>query len=267
MEGMNPIAAGSTAWTARVIAFDLDGTLAESKASITPRMAELLGRLADVAEVCIISGGALRQFQTQVLAHLSAGPRELGRLHLMPTCGTRYYRFVAGEWRCVYAEDLPEDVRRKIVEVLTEGAKSLGLWAERPWGDIIEDRESQITYSALGQQAPPEAKRDWDPDGSKRELLRAYAAERLPDLEVRSGGSTSIDVTEKGIDKAYGMRKLMEQLNIYMDDIVFVGDRLDDQGNDHPVKAMGIRCVAVERWEDTADWVEAWIAARPDRDR
>lgn len=90
--------------------------------------------------------------------------------------------------------------------MLRAGAQDLGLWAEETWGPALEDRGSQVTYSALGQAAPVDAKLAWDPDNSKKEALRAYAAERLPDLEVRSGGSTSIDITKRGIDKAYGAR-------------------------------------------------------------
>ncbi|MFL6116408.1 MAG: HAD-IIB family hydrolase [Catenulispora sp.] len=244
---------------ARVVAFDLDGTLAESKTAITPRMAGLLVRLLDEVEVCVISGGAFPQFQKQVLDRLDATPEQLARLNLMPTNGTRYYLFRDGAWKEVYAEDLPDAMKKKVVGVLTEGAKTLGLWEEQTWGDIIEDRGSQITYSALGQRAPVAAKLAWDPDGSKKERLRAWAAERLPDLEVRSGGSTSVDVTAKGIDKAYGMRKLMKQRGVRMDDILFVGDRLDPQGNDHPVQAMGIRSIPVKSWEDTADFIEGWL--------
>jgi HAD superfamily hydrolase (TIGR01484 family) len=244
---------------ARVLAFDLDGTLAESKSAVTPRMAGLLVRLMDEVQVCIISGGAFPQFQAQVLDHLDATPEQLARLNLMPTNGTRYYLYRDGAWREIYAEDLPEDTKRKVIDVLKQGAKTLGLWEEHPWGDIIEDRGSQITFSALGQQAPVPAKSDWDPDGSKKERLRSWAAERLPGLEVRSGGSTSVDVTAEGIDKAYGMRKLMSELNVGKDDILFVGDRLDPQGNDHPVEAMGIRSVAVKSWQDTADFVESWL--------
>jgi HAD superfamily hydrolase (TIGR01484 family) len=244
---------------ARVLAFDLDGTLAESKSSITPRMAGLLVRLLDEVQVCIISGGAFPQFQAQVLDHLDAAAEQLARLNLMPTNGTRYYLYRDGTWREIYAEDLPEDTKRNIVDVLTQGAKTLGLWEEHTWGDIIEDRGSQITFSALGQQAPVAAKTAWDPDGSKKERLRAWAAERLPGLEVRSGGSTSVDVTAEGIDKAYGMRKLMAELNVGVEEILFVGDRLDPQGNDHPVEAMGIPSVAVKSWKDTADFVEGWL--------
>jgi HAD superfamily hydrolase (TIGR01484 family) len=242
------------------MAFDLDGTLAESKSAITSRMAGLLVRLLDEVQVCIISGGAFPQFRTQVLDHLDATAEQLARLNLMPTNGTRYYLYGDGSWHEIYAEDLPEATKRTVVDVLTEGAKTLGLWEEKTWGDIVEDRGSQITFSALGQQAPVAAKTAWDPDGAKKERLRAWAAERLPDLEVRSGGSTSIDVTARGIDKAYGMRKLMAELNVGMADILFVGDRLDPQGNDRPVEAMGIRSVAVKSWQDTADFVENWLA-------
>jgi hypothetical protein len=245
---------------ARVVAFDLDGTLAESKSSITPRMAGLLVRLLDEVQVCIISGGAFPQFQSQVLDHLPATtPEQLARLNLMPTNGTRYYLFRDGAWKEIYAEDLPDETKKQVIDVLTEGARQLGLWEEHTWGDIIEDRGSQITFSALGQRAPVAEKTAWDPDGSKKERLRAWAAERLPNLEVRSGGSTSVDVTAQGIDKAYGMHKLMARLNVRMADILFVGDRLDPQGNDHPVQAMGIRSVPVKSWEDTADFVEGWL--------
>lgn len=244
----------------RVIAFDLDDTLTVSKSQIDGRMAKLLAQLLDVVDVCIISGGRFEQFDRQVIRHLPLDDRSRARLHLMPTCGTRYYRWEATAWRQVYAEDFSEDDKRRVIAVLTQGAKELGYWESEPWGEIIEDRGSQITFSALGQSAPVEAKYAWDPGGAKKRRLREYAAERLPDLEVRTGGSTSIDVTRKGIDKAYGMRKLLQQLDLDVSDVVFVGDRLEEGGNDYPVKAMGIRCVAVHRWQDTADYVEGLLA-------
>ncbi|MCW6007005.1 HAD-IIB family hydrolase [Micromonospora sp. CPCC 205371] len=239
-----------------MVAFDLDDTLAVSKSQIDERMADLLAQLVARVDVCIISGGRFEQFEAQVLRHLKLDDEARTRLHLMPTCGTRYYRWIDGDWGTVYAEDLTAQAKARVVEVLTEGAKELGLWEPEPWGDIIEDRGSQITFSALGQSAPPDAKYAWDPDGAKKERLRAYAAERLPDLEVRSGGSTSVDVTKKGVDKAYGMRRLIERVGVARDEVLFIGDRLDEGGNDYPVKAMGIPCVAVTRWQDTADYVE-----------
>ncbi|WP_406038344.1 HAD-IIB family hydrolase [Micromonospora sp. NBC_00898] len=243
----------------RVVAFDLDDTLAVSKSRIDRRMAELLGHLLNEVEVLIISGGRFEQFESQVLAHLELTEEQRGRLHLMPTCGTRYYRWQDLAWRQVYAEDLSAADKARVIEVLTESAKALDLWEAKTWGDVIEDRGSQITFSALGQSAPPDEKYGWDPDGGKKKRLRDAVAEKLPDLEVRGGGSTSIDVTRKGVDKAYGMRKLLECLDLKTDNVLFVGDRLDDGGNDYPVKAMGIQCVPVTRWQETADYVEALV--------
>jgi phosphomannomutase len=245
----------------RAVAFDLDDTLAVSKSRIDDRMAGLLVRLIRVIDVCIISGGKFEQFDSQVLQHLNADPDTLASLHLMPTCGTRYYRWAEGAWQLVYAEDLAEEDKVRIVAVLEQGARELGLWEDKPWGDRIEDRGSQITFSALGQQAPPADKYRWDPDGRKKRQLRAYAAERLPGLEVRMGGSTSVDVTRQGIDKAYGMRKLMAQLGLSAEEILFVGDRLEPGGNDYPVRAVGVRCVEVSCWQDTADYIEGLLAA------
>lgn len=247
----------------RLIAFDLDDTLTVSKSLIDPRMAKLLSLLAEKYDVCIISGGRFEQFDNQVLRHLSIAPQFRSRLHLMPTCGTRYYRWHGDEWTNVYAEDFDEADKQRIITTLVEGAKKLGLWETTTWGDVVEDRGSQITFSALGQSAPPEEKYRWDPTGEKKRLLTEYAIERLPDLEVRSGGSTSVDVTKKGVDKAYGMAKLMEVLGIGIEEILFVGDRLDIGGNDYPVKALGIECLEVERWQDTADLVEKLLGTPP----
>ncbi len=247
----------------RLVAFDLDGTLAPSKSPMPTRMATALRALLDVIPVCVISGGQIGQFRQQVLARLDARPDQLARLHLMPTCGTRYYTYNAddGDWTLVYANDLtPEQVAQACAVVESE-ARRLGLWEEQTWGPALEDRGSQITFSALGQEAPLEAKQAWDPTGEKKGRLRDAVAARLPELEVRSGGSTSVDITRKGIDKAYGMRRLAEVTGIALEQMLFVGDRLDPDGNDYPVKAMGVTCQAVGTWEDTAAFVTD-LAAR-----
>lgn len=236
----------------RLVMFDLDDTLAPSKSPLPDEMVDALRRLLDRALVCVISGGRFGQFQAQVLDRIGTVDG-VGNLHLMPTCGTQYVRWEQDTWTTVYAEDLTDDEKARTLAALESGARELGLWEDRSWGPILEDRGSQITYSALGQSAPVDAKKAWDPDGAKKEALRSYAAERLPDLEVRSGGSTSVDVTRKGIDKAYGTRRLMEILGLGTGDILFFGDRLDPGGNDRPVMDLGITSVAVDGWPDTLE--------------
>jgi len=250
--------------TPRLVAFDLDDTLAPSKGAISPRMGELLIELAERVEVAIISGGQLQQFRSQVVDRLPvADAAVLDRFHLLPTCGTQYYRGTADGVRPVYAPAPPDDEKRRAPAAVEEEARRLGLWESETWGDILEDRGSQITFSALGQKAPVEAKMAWDPTGEKKNALRDAVAVRIPDLEVRSGGSTSVDITRRGIDKAFGMRQLSEQTGIPLDDMLFVGDRLDEHGNDYPVLAMGVTCHAVTGWEDTISYLEQLIPTLP----
>lgn len=234
----------------QLVMFDLDDTLAPSKSPMDDSMVEVFGRLLDRSMACIISGGRFEQFQVQVLDRLGDDVNR-PNLHLMPTNGTQYVRWDGSEWATVYAEYLTDDEKQRTLTTLETGAKELCLWETETWGPVLEDRGSQITFSALGQAAPVDAKKAWDPDGRKKESLRAYAAQRLPDLEVRSGGSTSVDVTRKGIDKSYGARRLMEILDLGVDDILFYGDRLDDGGNDRPVMELGITSIGVTDWHDT----------------
>lgn len=244
-----------------MVAFDLDDTLAPSKAPLPDPVRESLLRLLGVSQVCVISGGQIDQFRTQVVERLGDLADDLAaRLHLMPTCGTQYWRITADGLTCVYAEDLTDDEKARALEAVKQEATRLGLWAADTWGPALEDRGSQITFSALGQQAPLDAKKAWDPTGEKKNRLRKAVQDRLPDLEVRSGGSTSVDITRRGIDKAYGMRRLAELTGIEADDTLFIGDRLDPDGNDYPVKALGIPTVAVEGWEDTVREIERLLS-------
>lgn len=243
-----------------LVAFDLDDTLAPSKGVIDPRIAALLRALLRSVDVAIISGGNEAQFRSQVIANLGEVDADsLARLHLLPTCGTRYLRYDGADFSAVYAHDLSDDEKQAALTALREEAERLELWEAAPWGEILEDRGSQITFSALGQRAPREAKHEWDPTGSKRGALRDAVAARLPGLEVRSGGSTSIDITQAGIDKAFGMRQLASRTGIALTDMLFFGDRLDEGGNDYPVLAIGVPSVAVDGWEDTADKLDALL--------
>lgn len=245
--------------TKHLIAFDLDDTLAVTKSPISDRMSELLGRLLEKYDVCVISGGMYEIFQQNVVSRLEVPAHLLNKLHLMPTCGTRYYRYdeLADEWKLQYANDLNKEQKQRITEVLELTSKEMDIWEPHPVGEIIEDRQSQITHSALGQQASPEAKYAWAEKNKQVRLeFRNKVAERLPDLEVRLGGTTSTDVTLPGVDKAYGMEKLIDALDISREEILYMGDKLDEGGNDYPVKAMGIDTIAVDGWETTAYVIE-----------
>jgi phosphomannomutase len=241
-----------------LIVFDLDGTLAESKSSLDEEMAALLGRLLQVVKVAVISGGAWAQFEKQLLSFLSHDDRLEG-LSLLPTCGTQFYRYNNG-WLRLYSEDFNLGEKEKIIDALGRAFDSSGFRAAKVWGEVIEDRGSQITMSALGQEAPLSEKTKWDPDFKKREAIKAILEASIPEFSVRLGGSTSIDITKLGIDKAYGIGKLREMLGIDIEKMIFVGDALFPGGNDYPAKQAGVVSIEVRDPRETKRIIEAIIA-------
>jgi phosphomannomutase len=242
----------------QLIVFDLDGTLAESKSAIDPEMTQLLTTLIGVVRVAIISGGDFPQFETQVLAHLPQDDR-MKRLAILPTCGTKFYTYDAG-WVKVYSEDFTPAEKQRIIAALENAVASSGFKAAQTWGEAIEDRGSQITYSALGQQAPLDEKKRWDPDFAKRRAIKQILDGTLPDFSVALGGSTSVDITKPGIDKAYGMRKLRDLLAVPLDAMLYVGDALFPGGNDYPARSTGATCIQVRDPNETKRVIETVIA-------
>jgi hydroxymethylpyrimidine pyrophosphatase-like HAD family hydrolase len=148
----------------KLIVFDLDGTLAQSKSKLDPEMAALLSSLMRIVKVAVISGGAWPQFEKQLLANLPHDDR-FKNLSLLPTCGTKFYQYITS-WDKLYSEDFADEEKAKIIASLKKVMVSQDEKLEGPWGEVVEDRGSQVTFSALGQQAPIEEKQKWDPDFS-----------------------------------------------------------------------------------------------------
>jgi hypothetical protein len=242
----------------KLIVFDLDGTLAESKSALDAEMAALLGRLLAVAKVSVISGGDWPQFEKQLVSNLPKG-QAMENLLLLPTCGTKFFQFQDGAWKKLYSEDFTAAEKEKIITSMNRALEVAGFKPQQTWGQIIEDRGSQITFSALGQQAPLAEKEKWDHDFSKRKKIAAILDTYIPEFSVRLGGTTSIDVTKPGIDKAYGIRKLRDILGITLEEMIFIGDAIFPGGNDYPPKEIGVESICVRDTHETKRAVEAII--------
>jgi HAD superfamily hydrolase (TIGR01484 family) len=245
----------------KLVAFDLDGTLALSKQAVQPDMAEALADLLTVADVAVISGGDWPQFDKQVASNLPQRA-DLSRLWMMPTTGTKLYVHKGGAWEVVYAELFDEAEKEKIIAAFNESLEATGFKPEQTWGERIEDRGSQITFSALGQQAPIEAKEHWDPKFEKRKVIQADLKTRLPGLALNMGGATSIDITREGVDKGYGLRKLAEHSGFEIADMLFIGDAIFPGGNDYPAKEAGCDTVKVRDPAETISVITAIVACQ-----
>ena len=242
----------------RLIIFDLDGTIAESKSSLDGEMSALLRGLLSIVKVAVISGGNWPQFEKQLLSNLNRNAN-LKNLSILPTCGTKFYTYNS-TWKKLYSEDFTKEEKEKIISSLTRAITLSNFNDETLWGEQIEDRGSQITFSALGQQAPLEDKKKWDPDFSKRINIKAFLDKLIPEFSVRLGGTTSIDVTKHGIDKAYGIRKLRDVLGVAISEMIFIGDALFPGGNDYPAKEAGVVSIQVRDPNETKRIIEAIIA-------
>jgi hypothetical protein len=242
----------------KLVVFDLDGTIAESKSSLDAEMSSLLRDLLGIVKVAVISGGNWPQFQKQLLANLPDGAK-LENLSLLPTCGTQFYRHTF-DWERLYLDALGDAEKDRIVKSLHRSMLLLDCSTETIFGQQIEDRGSQITFSALGQEAPLEEKMKWDPDFSKRLKMKAFLDSAIPEFSVHLGGTTSIDVTKKGIDKAYGIRKLRDILGVSIGEMIFVGDALFPGGNDYPAKEAGVTSIQVRDPSETKRVIEAIVA-------
>lgn len=82
----------------------------------------------------------------------------------------------------------------------------------------------------------------------------------IPEFSVRLGGTTSVDATKPGIDKAYGIRKLRDILGIAIQEMIFVGDALFPGGNDYPAKEAGAMSIQVRDPNESKRVIEAIVA-------
>lgn len=242
----------------KVLAFDIDQTLNVAKTPITDEIAELLVECLNYFEVCPISGQKFDQFLVQIVDRLpNPTPEQLSRLHLFVAQGTQYYRFdtTKNAWERVYNFPLTEEQVDKITRVIEQSARELGFWEEEKLAEgdeIIENRLSQVTFSALGQKAGTEAKYAWDPDCKKREQIVARCKKLAPEFDYEIGGTTSINAVVPGMNKRFGMTHLLEELGVDKSDVLYFGDMTQPGGNDYPVVEMGIETITVRNHEDTA---------------
>ena len=232
----------------KVLAFDLDGTLAESKQAIPVKIANELNRLLDNYTIAIVTGGNLEQVQKQVISKLS---NPVG-LEIFSCSGATYHIYGMNGLVPIYEHTIKDADRWEIESQIETIASKLGHWQEVTHGNAFEFRGSQLTWSAMGQLAAVEVKSGFDPDGSKRKQIIDEL--NLVGFDVRIGGLTSIDVSIKGYDKAYAM-EVLGKSGYKLDEIIYFGDQFGPGGNDLPVRKAGVLCYTVKNWGDTLKWL------------
>jgi len=238
-----------------LIVFDMDGVLTESKQPIKSDIEFLVRETAETHDIAVITGSSFEQMKRQL-----EPVKEL--IYFMPLNGARIYKYQNGEYSLLYKYDFDlGDYVEEIVDALYETSSLLCIPEEATiHGPQVEIREMQVTFSALGQDAPLEEKIVFDPDCSRRTRMVEALRERLPDFNILIGGTTSVDVTP--FTKKDGVRALCQSLGISAELIVFVGDNYGDYGNDASMLESASVCFVVKSPEDMVEAIEdiKWCA-------
>ncbi|MDP2651292.1 MAG: HAD hydrolase family protein [bacterium] len=171
---------------------------------------------------------------------------------MLPTNGAVFCSYADG-WKCEPEYEFGNEEKAKIYQAIEKALAQAGLEKSGTlYGERIEDRGQQITFSALGSEAPLEEKERWDPDYAKRLKLKAIIEKDLPDFAVHIGGTTSLDITRKGIDKAYGIRRISEKLGLKFEEILYVADDMEKGSNNATIEGLGVACRQVDNPAEAA---------------
>lgn len=234
--------------------FDMDGTLTPTKSVMTEEVAIFIRQLlASGKTVSVISGSRYSVVKDHFLNAMSITEAEAELVYLLPTSGAQMFVYKDGEWSCVHDKSFTKQEKQKIIkafDILLE--KYASIMPEVVYGERVEDRESQITMSALGNStdAPRDEKEAWDPDHVKRQILSAGLNELIPEFKIQIGGSTSLDVTKPGIDKEYGINELISFTQFDKTRTLFVGDAIFEGGTDYPATRTGVHILPVKDHHD-----------------
>jgi len=249
----------------KIIAFDVDGTLTASKTLITESMANLIKELVKQKMVIAIAGGSFQQMETQFLPPFLNDDSMIPFIHnftLLPTSGSQRYQYdeIKKVWMLTDKEPLPGDAKEKAIKLLQYVIDS-GQYEipPNPIGNIIEDRDTQITFTPNGQQAPVAVKMAFDPDRKKREKIKAFLEPQLSEVSILINGTSSIDILTKGFNKAVGLNRFLDSAGYQKSDVVFVGDGIFPGGNDYSVYEASFDTIAVKNPQETESIVKAWL--------
>ena len=242
------------------VIFDLDNTLSKSFEPPAPDVADRLRKLLEFLPVAIMSGASLDRIEKDLLPSLPNESRT--RLYLFTDTAAQCFVWKDGKWQSLYKNVFTKDEVATIIRLVKEGLEETSIInGASVFGDQFLARDTQVTFSAIGTYAPAEEKAVWDPSGIKRDKLIAFLNPRLTEFNSMKGGRTAIDITRKGIDKAYGVRGLAKHFKCEARDMIFVGDELRPGRNDACVIPTGIQTIEVAGPHETAKVIDEILSS------
>lgn len=221
--------------TYRHLFFDMDQTIAPARQEILPEMYQLLSSLKQ--DIIVVSGSSIEQMPNQIRDLQSFRLGQNGN-HAIDELGNELWNV-----------PLTNNHRTEILDHISKVVEILELELNHEWHPI-EDRGAQITFSPIGNTAPIELKKNYDPTRQKRVSMLEKIPFASDDLIVKIGGSTSLDYLHKDRHKGTNVQKLIDVLGWNKEECIYFGDGLYPGGNDEAVIGV-IETVPVEDHLDT----------------
>jgi len=234
----------------KVIVADVDETICETCHVVEEKMAKVIDSLiAKGFMFAFISGTEPKYLREMITSKLRQ------KHFLLPATGTICLEMDSGQEHSgqeYYRYMLTDEERKEILMALRQLTREFSIQSLTTVEDQIQDRGTQVVLSAIGRNAPLDKKKAFDPDASKRKVWIRYLRSILGDekYEINYAGTTSIDITKKGLDKAWGIKKFAEYFSIPLSSILFIGDKTQPGGNDYPATKV-VDFLTVKNPEDT----------------
>lgn len=235
--------------------FDLDNTLTRSKSPILPSHEEILVRLSERADVIVVSGSSEKNIWSRLT------DKSRGCYYSLTQNGNRAF----DKDRVLLWERLLTAEQKAAATRFVALARAHTPTTVPDENDLVEDRGCQVAFSFIGQHADIELKERFDPDFSKRRKVLAdlheevEKLEREHGLEITIGGTTNLDIYQKGMNKGYNVRELIALKGWDPAESVYIGDALFPGGNDETVVGV-IPTKAIRDYNETYAHLESILA-------
>ena len=241
--------------------FDLDDTLALSFENPSDSMLERLRKLLDYIPVALITGRDFTWMSRDFLPAIVSSPRS-DRFFVLTEGAAQCFQWQDGNWKELYGSTISDGEVQKIRKAVLESVEETGaLDGISVSGEQFRRKKAMVAFATTGLDASKEYRYSWDPGNVRRSILRDAIAVKLPEFDVVMGGATSIDITRKGVNKAYGVRWLSEKLGVAPPEMLYVGDALFEGGNDAVVIPTGVQTRSVSSPPETEKVIDELIAA------
>ena len=235
----------------RLVAMDLDATLTPHKTPLSDTARAALDKLGEKYHLLMVGGGGVERIHRQMLDY---------PIDILGNYGLEEAKVIDGVWTITRHEKVAVD-SAEIMRKTEFFREKYGY--TKYYGDPVEFHESgMVTFGLLGTKAPKEEKLNFDPDKLKRRAIYKEVCDSFSNHSVFIGGSTSFDITPKQYNKYDAIMKYAAENGYSKDEIIFIGDDLEEGGNDSHVRLGGLDYIYVHDYRDFPELIKP-LLSRP----